>query len=97
MATKYERSAEEQTAAILANFRGNTDEFCMLKGILCMTHGLQWDEAAQLRKSIDMGMIAARMDAMNKAVRDQFLKEQAERATMANDWLKVAPMARKGA
>lgn len=55
-----------RTAALLARFRGNPDEFYMLKGVLCMGHGDNTREDERLINSVfDLVAIAERMDELN--------------------------------
>jgi len=44
----------------------------MLKGVLCMAHGLEGTHANLAHSVFDMAMIAARMDAINAATIDAF-------------------------
>ncbi|KVO56589.1 hypothetical protein [Burkholderia stagnalis] len=55
---------KERTQSIIENFRGNCDEFVMLKGVLCASH--QFDSAGDkaYRELIDTLMIAKRMDEL---------------------------------
>lgn len=62
---------QERTQAIINNFRDNRDEFQMLKGILCMIHCPEVynfeKEHNTFKDLIDTGMIASRMDEINRA------------------------------
>lgn len=59
----------ERTEAMLAKFRGLTDEWVMLKGVLCMSHGLSCYDALELDKVLDTDLIAQRMDEMVRLAR----------------------------
>jgi hypothetical protein len=62
-------NATKRTEAILANFKGNADEFAMLKGLLCMEIGpgrIDYKEYGRVSKFIDTQLIAQRMDEMNR-------------------------------
>ena len=47
-------------------FRGNVSEFPMLKGILCLNHGYEYDQAMRVTAVIDLMVIAYRMDDLAK-------------------------------
>lgn len=64
-------NAAKRTEAIIENFKGNADEFAMLKGILCLTNGpsrIDYKEYEKFSKLIDTQMIAKRMDEINRKV-----------------------------
>lgn len=54
--------------AIIADFQGNKDEFYMLKGLLCMTHKLEYAQTKKVYKVIDTVTIAQRMDDINRGL-----------------------------
>ena len=58
-------AAQRRTTALLSSFAGNRDELMMLKGVLCMAHGLEGTHANLAASVFDTAMIAARMDAIN--------------------------------
>ena len=55
---------EKNTAALLQAYAGNHDEFMMLKGVLCMTLGLDLIDSKKVRALLDTQAIARRMDAL---------------------------------
>ena len=70
--SSQQTAAQRRTTALLCSFAGNRDEFMMLKGVLCMAHGLEGTHANLAHSVFDMAMIAARMDAINAATIDAF-------------------------
>ncbi|SDG92017.1 hypothetical protein SAMN05216466_10656 [Paraburkholderia phenazinium] len=65
------RARAKRTQTMIDDFRGAPHEFQMLKGVLCMAH--QWPEADRTRfyRTIDIVMVAQRMDAINNEARDR--------------------------
>lgn len=57
----------ERTRKLLADYLGNSDEFAMLKGVLCASHAQETDDAKTLHGLFDNILIAKRMDAINNA------------------------------
>ena len=57
-----------RTQHIIDRFKGKPEEWGMLKGVLCMDHGLAYDDplAVALRETIDTVMVAKRMDELNR-------------------------------
>jgi hypothetical protein len=55
----------QRTRTLLARFAGLPDEFVMLKGVLCASHGLVGTDSKRYAALFDSAMIATRMDAMN--------------------------------
>lgn len=62
----YSETAKNRANQIINRYQGNADEFCMLKGVLCITHGMKPRDAQQARKLIDFSLIAERMDVLQK-------------------------------
>lgn len=60
------KANQKRAQAIIETFRGNSDEFAMLKGILCASHGLDYKASLELRKVICSNTIARRMDEMRR-------------------------------
>ena len=54
-----------RTETLLSLFRGNNDEFTMLKGVLCASHGLTGAANKRYAELFDSHLIAVRMDALN--------------------------------
>lgn len=54
--------ARTRTQSIIDNFRGNPDEFAMLKGVLCASHKFDRDGADAFRELVDAMMLAERLD-----------------------------------
>ncbi len=77
---KQKTRKTQRTETLLEGFRGNPDEFVMLKGVLCMALGLDYADEQKARSLFDTKMIAARMDAMNAAA----IKEAKELLARAN-------------
>lgn len=73
MAGKTSRIA--RTNALIDAFRGLPDEFTMLKGVLCAPNGWTLDDSKRFNALIDTRLIAARMDALNKAARERMRAE----------------------
>lgn len=78
--TKVLAERAERTARLLSKFAGLPDEFAMLKGVLCMTHGMvpgtaEYDAADLL---FDSDMIAERMDAISKSMLDALRAKMAK-------------------
>lgn len=73
MARKSARTV--RTQALIDGFRGNDNEFAMLKGILCMAHGWSYPETQRLGVLIDSSLIAQRMDEINDEARARMLAE----------------------
>ncbi|MCW0163720.1 hypothetical protein OIV56_13390 [Burkholderia pseudomallei] len=73
MARKSARTV--RTQALIDGFRGNDNEFAMLKGILCMAHGWSYPETQRLGVLIDSSLIAQRMDEINNEARARMLAE----------------------
>lgn len=69
-----------RTEALLKNFERNADEFEMLKGVLCMSHGLTWDDRKVVAPAFDNIMIARRMDEINAAFQADREKQIGNRA-----------------
>ncbi len=59
-------TVEQRTQIIIEKYRGNRDEFKMLKGILCMNHGWDLVDDEKLYKLTDLTMIASRMDEIQR-------------------------------
>ena len=57
----------ERTQIIIEKYRGNKDEYKMLKGILCMNHGWDIKDDMRLYELVDLNMIASRLDELNTA------------------------------
>ena len=55
----------QRTQVIIEKYRGNKDEYKMLKGILCMNHGWDIEDDMKLHELVDFNMIASRLDEMN--------------------------------
>ena len=55
---------EKNTAALLQAYAGNHDEFAMLKGVLCLTHTMDFIDNNKVRALIDTQAIARRLDAL---------------------------------
>lgn len=54
--------AEYNANLTVNKFRGNVNEFTMLKGILCLNHGYAYDQAQRVSAVCDLVVIARRMD-----------------------------------
>lgn len=59
----------ERTQSIIDNFRGNSDAFAMLKGVLYAPHKLDPVGNKAYRELIDTLMIAMRMDELRAQAR----------------------------
>jgi hypothetical protein len=71
-----------RTDELLANFRGNPHEFQMLKGILCMDHGLKLRADRELADSLFNDLrIASRMDEINAEAIAEFKTRHATAAS----------------
>ncbi len=57
--------AKELTKLVIDRFKDNEDEFAMLKGILCLSHGWDFESSDKLKELVDTKMIAERMDEVN--------------------------------
>jgi len=55
---------EKRTAALLQRYANHEDEFAMLKGVLCLTHSMDFIDGNKVRALIDTQAIARRMDAL---------------------------------
>jgi len=64
----------DRTKLLLANFKGNKDEFMMLKGILCAPHGLDPVGVRRFYDLFDTIMIAERMDQINNEAHEAALR-----------------------
>jgi len=64
----------ERTQALLDNFKGNKDEFMMLKGVLCAPHGLDSEGSQLFYALFDTIMIAERMDQINNEAHEAALR-----------------------
>ena len=64
-----------RTQALIDGFRGNDNEFSMLKGVLCMAHGWSYPETQRLGVLIDSSLIAQRMDEINNEARARMLAQ----------------------
>lgn len=73
MARKSARTV--RTQALIDGFRGNDNEFSMLKAVLCMAHGWSYPETQRLGVLIDSSLIAQRMDEINNEARARMLAE----------------------
>lgn len=81
---------EERTQSILDTFRGMENEFYMLKGLLCIDHGVDkaiekktgekynlcFPDCKALKGGFDSIMIAKRMDEINGRPQTPFKSEQ---------------------
>lgn len=62
---------QERTQSIIDNFRGNDDEFAMLKGVLCADHKFDRESEKAFDELIDSMMIAERMDELQAQARNR--------------------------
>lgn len=79
MSTK-KSAIDSRTRVLLAGFRGNADEFKMLKGVLCMDHGQEYSTQKQIMRLFNLHLIAARMDEMNAETTARYRAEAQARA-----------------
>ena len=56
----------KNTVDLINNFKGNKDEFNMLKGILCANHKLNSEDTKAFNGIFDTLMIAERLDTLNR-------------------------------
>ncbi|KKK89962.1 hypothetical protein LCGC14_1145100 [marine sediment metagenome] len=55
----------QRTQVIIEKYRGNKDEYKMLKGILCMNHGWDTEDDMKLCELVDLDMIVSRLNELN--------------------------------
>lgn len=55
---------EKRTAALLQRYANHEDEFMMLKGVLCLTHSMDFVDCNKVRALLDLQAVARRMDAL---------------------------------
>ena len=65
MIIELKQSTQERTDIILKQWRGHANEFKVLHGYLCMTHGLDVHDSVALGTVFDFNRFAHRMDEMN--------------------------------
>jgi len=58
--------AVKNALAIIEDFKTRSDEFTMLKGVLCANHSMSFAHGAAFKKLICTVTIARRMDAILK-------------------------------
>jgi len=61
-----EEARRARTQTIIDRFKGLSDEFSMLKGVLCAYHGFIYTDGLKYQDLIDTIMIAARIDEIQK-------------------------------
>lgn len=69
-----EEARQERTTKLLTTFRSYPDEWKLLKGVLCMTHGMDCSESIQAGLLFDSIRIAERMDEILNEQRAALLK-----------------------
>ncbi|MGE8165216.1 hypothetical protein ACQKRQ_34335 [Paraburkholderia sp. NPDC080076] len=55
-----------RTEKLVDYFRGNADEFAMLKGVLCVSHVMEDQDSTRWRYFFDTLRIAERMDEIKE-------------------------------
>ncbi|MBN3762367.1 hypothetical protein [Burkholderia sp. Ac-20365] len=68
------RNQKLRTQKVIDHFRGLPGEFPMLKGLLCASHPMEGQDVVRYRYFFDSSLIAARMDEINAAAREDALK-----------------------
>ncbi|ALL68697.1 hypothetical protein K788_0000280 [Paraburkholderia caribensis MBA4] len=74
------RNQKLRTQKVINHFRGLPGEFSMLKGLLCASHSMEGHDEVRYRYFFDSSLIAARMEEINAAAREEAMKFLGERA-----------------
>jgi hypothetical protein len=64
-------NAKKNAKEVIEYFRGNADEFEMLKGLICACNAMNDSDRNQFTKLIDRMVIAERMDEVRKETIDK--------------------------
>ena len=73
---KRQEDARQRARKIIGYFQGFHNEFDMLKGVLCAYHSWSYEDTQAYRALIDTGLIAERMDELQKKALADFQRQQ---------------------